>query len=338
MTRMGDGRRTSGVTLAAPTGPWAGTVAGASRARAPGSTPTRWSARHSPIDSTPCRSTRPTGSATPSSTRSSRTASRRPRGSPSPARSSRGTRPRRTTGSRAATCCGIAEHLPYLADLGRHRALPHADLQLGVEPPLPHVRLPGGRPAARRRRRPARAARRGPRARHAGRPRRRVQPHRPRLLAVPPRPRERRAARRTATGSTSTQGRPRGPPPFRPYPWPADPQDHSDEPVIGVPDDQRGDDSLRQLGYRAWWGLPALPKLNTDNPEVREHLFEVAEHWLRFGIDGWRLDVPDGDRRRGVLAGVPAPLPRREPGRLPRRRDLERVPRSGSPATASTRS
>ncbi|MEX2183498.1 MAG: glycoside hydrolase family 13 protein, partial [Chloroflexota bacterium] len=46
------------------------------------------------------------------------------------------------------------------------------------------------------------------------------------------------------------------------------------------------------LGYQAWWGLPALPKLNTDHHAVREYLFEVAEHWLRFGIDGWRLDVP----------------------------------------------
>jgi neopullulanase len=46
------------------------------------------------------------------------------------------------------------------------------------------------------------------------------------------------------------------------------------------------------LGYRAWWGLPALPKLNTDHPAVREFLLSVAEHWLRFGIDGWRLDVP----------------------------------------------
>jgi cyclomaltodextrinase len=46
------------------------------------------------------------------------------------------------------------------------------------------------------------------------------------------------------------------------------------------------------LGYKAWWGLPALPKLNTDHPPVREFLFSVAEHWLRFGIDGWRLDVP----------------------------------------------
>jgi cyclomaltodextrinase len=46
------------------------------------------------------------------------------------------------------------------------------------------------------------------------------------------------------------------------------------------------------FGYEAWWGLPALPKLNTDEPQVREFLFGVAEHWLRFGIDGWRLDVP----------------------------------------------
>jgi neopullulanase len=46
------------------------------------------------------------------------------------------------------------------------------------------------------------------------------------------------------------------------------------------------------LGYQAWWGLPALPKLNTGNPDVREYLLTVAEHWLRFGIDGWRLDVP----------------------------------------------
>lgn len=46
------------------------------------------------------------------------------------------------------------------------------------------------------------------------------------------------------------------------------------------------------LGYEAWWGIPALPKLNTGEPAVREYLFGVAEHWLRFGIDGWRLDVP----------------------------------------------
>lgn len=44
--------------------------------------------------------------------------------------------------------------------------------------------------------------------------------------------------------------------------------------------------------YDCWWGLPALPKLNTENPQVRGFIFDVAEHWLRQGIDGWRLDVP----------------------------------------------
>ena len=44
--------------------------------------------------------------------------------------------------------------------------------------------------------------------------------------------------------------------------------------------------------YDAWWNLAALPKFNHKNPQVREFLFRVAEHWVREGIDGWRLDVP----------------------------------------------
>lgn len=51
------------------------------------------------------------------------------------------------------------------------------------------------------------------------------------------------------------------------------------------------EDSLTAIGYRAWWNLPALPKFNTNTPAVREFLFSVAEHWIKFGIDGWRLDV-----------------------------------------------
>jgi cyclomaltodextrinase / maltogenic alpha-amylase / neopullulanase len=54
-----------------------------------------------------------------------------------------------------------------------------------------------------------------------------------------------------------------------------------------------GEASLQTLGYNAWWDLPALPKLNTNNPGMREHLLGAAEHWLRFGIDGWRLDVAE---------------------------------------------
>ncbi len=48
----------------------------------------------------------------------------------------------------------------------------------------------------------------------------------------------------------------------------------------------------RQPNYRCWWGDPALPKLNTETPAVREFIFDVARHWIEFGIDGWRLDVP----------------------------------------------
>lgn len=50
--------------------------------------------------------------------------------------------------------------------------------------------------------------------------------------------------------------------------------------------------SLELYGYRAWWDIPSLPKFNTDNPEVRAFLYTVAEYWIQFGIDGWRLDVP----------------------------------------------
>ena len=52
------------------------------------------------------------------------------------------------------------------------------------------------------------------------------------------------------------------------------------------------EDSMTAIGYRAWWNIPALPKFNTGTPAVREFLFGVAEYWIKFGIDGWRLDVP----------------------------------------------
>lgn len=44
--------------------------------------------------------------------------------------------------------------------------------------------------------------------------------------------------------------------------------------------------------YACWWNLPALPKFNTRNPEVRRFILGVAKYWLERGIDGWRLDVP----------------------------------------------
>lgn len=45
--------------------------------------------------------------------------------------------------------------------------------------------------------------------------------------------------------------------------------------------------------YDCWWGLRGLPKFNVHTPAVREFLWSVAEHWIRFGVDGWRLDVPE---------------------------------------------
>lgn len=44
--------------------------------------------------------------------------------------------------------------------------------------------------------------------------------------------------------------------------------------------------------YRAWRDIPMLPEFNHDNPGVRDFIYDVARHWLEFGIDGWRLDVP----------------------------------------------
>jgi neopullulanase len=55
---------------------------------------------------------------------------------------------------------------------------------------------------------------------------------------------------------------------------------------------QNGEDSLKAIGYRGWWNLPALPKFNTHTQAVRNFLFDVAKHWIAFGVDGWRLDVP----------------------------------------------
>jgi neopullulanase len=51
-------------------------------------------------------------------------------------------------------------------------------------------------------------------------------------------------------------------------------------------------DEKRPPNYEAWWNLHGLPKLNTRNPQVREMIWTVAQRWVEFGIDGWRLDVP----------------------------------------------
>jgi len=51
-------------------------------------------------------------------------------------------------------------------------------------------------------------------------------------------------------------------------------------------------DGRYPANYEGWAGNRALPVFNHDNPEVREYIMEIAEHWIKVGIDGWRLDVP----------------------------------------------
>ena len=124
--------------------------------------------------------------------------------SPKPGPSRRGTRRRRPHGFKGGDLFGVVERLDYLADLGVNAIYFTPVFQSASNHRYHTVRLRDGRPAARRRRRPARAARRGPRTRDAGRPRRRVQPREPGVLPVPPRPGERARTRRISTGSTST--------------------------------------------------------------------------------------------------------------------------------------
>jgi cyclomaltodextrinase len=44
--------------------------------------------------------------------------------------------------------------------------------------------------------------------------------------------------------------------------------------------------------YETFAFTPFMPKLNTENAEVKNYLLEAARYWIRdFDIDGWRLDV-----------------------------------------------
>jgi glycosidase len=67
----------------------------------------------------------------------------------------------------------------------------------------------------------------------------------------------------------------------------------------------RGDGGPEATGYRSWWNVPSMPKLRVEHPPAREFLLGVAEHWLRFGIDGWRRTCPatSTTRRSGRSSG-----------------------------------
>ena len=48
--------------------------------------------------------------------------------------------------------------------------------------------------------------------------------------------------------------------------------------------------------YDCWWGIDTLPAVNERSPSYQEFIFGengVLRHWLKHGIDGYRLDVAD---------------------------------------------
>lgn len=48
--------------------------------------------------------------------------------------------------------------------------------------------------------------------------------------------------------------------------------------------------------YRCWWGVKILPAVRSSEPSYREFICGkrgVVRHYLKKGIDGWRLDVAD---------------------------------------------
>jgi glycosidase len=52
-------------------------------------------------------------------------------------------------------------------------------------------------------------------------------------------------------------------------------------------------DGSQRANYVSWVDNRALPQFNHDNPQVREYIMQIGEYWLKKGIDGWRLDVPN---------------------------------------------
>ena len=132
--------------------------------------------------------------------------------------------------------------------------------------------------------------------------------------------RERAASRRTATGSISTRTSSTAERGLNAYPDRGGPPGH-DAPA----------------GYRAWWGMPALPKLNVENPP--DARVPLGRRRALAPVRDRRLAArrPGRDRGPDVLAGVPPALPGDRPDGLPRRRDLGRGARVARTATASTR-
>ena len=54
----------------------------------------------------------------------------------------------------------------------------------------------------------------------------------------------------------------------------------------------RGEHNAFKGRYYTFAFCDDMPKLNTSNPEVREHIIKICEYWVKeYGVDGIRLDV-----------------------------------------------
>ena len=52
------------------------------------------------------------------------------------------------------------------------------------------------------------------------------------------------------------------------------------------------DGPIIEPSYKAWWGVPDMPKVNFKSKGARQWALDVTKHWIEnFEIDGWRMDV-----------------------------------------------
>ncbi|KNC20011.1 hypothetical protein AC792_03095 [Arthrobacter sp. RIT-PI-e] len=56
--------------------------------------------------------------------------------------------------------------------------------------------------------------------------------------------------------------------------------------------------------YASWFGIPSLPKLDHSSAGLRRRMYDGPEstvaHWLKAGLDAWRIDVANMTGRRGA--------------------------------------
>ncbi len=71
------------------------------------------------------------------------------------------------------------------------------------------------------------------------------------------------------------------------YEWSDEPL--ADENVVGEASAWTYDEAAGQYYYHAFFDFQ--PDLNLANPRVREELVKVVDHWLGFGVSGFRLDA-----------------------------------------------